>query len=813
MPSTTDHPTKSNRRTKRKAAVSLKAAEKKRHVEAGVSNTIPPNGAHENLPLKTKKESIRQRITPRTTSRTTPKSKNSVENPGMTESLNEEEMAVFKRLKQKMELAKGTDSEEPTDKRDGEGDKKAPRRSPRVTRSSMLQEEDDQFDGKEDDDEEAKEDDPEDSDDQVSSSADEDEVDRKEGGVGYGERGESDDEDVVFLGTPSPPIAKPVVKPTYEEIASKGCSREQCSTIDQSVVTNLFKEVKEFIINHTEVHMERLVTEMKKDRDSMVKMEAHVEELSTIVSTSVATMFIKQPNAPPRLKEIHKKLCLLPALFNENFMLKVLSRTLMGSFLNMVQSGESYNMLEKQGLDMISIMYFAKQNNEKSKEKYSSAIGKLFSKFRQSLLSTAFLAMQTNSFQTFSDSTLIADITTVSPRSLSHENAASGAAEDTSPGMGNIISQPFWLKPKFVRIEHCHSALMKSERRAGTDSVENSQENGENNESEFLESSQSSARSKVSPRSGPITKEIASEAAYMVSKILTGIMNKCRQESKLELFNNVLYMFTGWAQHDITIDQRSLQLSWLKPASHDVEYMNKIPTTRPFRIADMGKVPGSDRQQLDLDNIKRLESFIGEYPELTIVAEHDVIVGEKPRRLYRRISLIECITKLIASYCTLESNSKSRDSLGIHKHCLKTVVVMAIGLRSLMEKVIHDVNTSKTVLWAGNAATKDKKGRPKNTSLTDNSSRPLELSTYKFESVSGLSLDNLQPSVSKQKVNLTQMILTMTEEEYAVKNYTPSTSGTSSFATDPTTQPNCNNNEEAHDDIIEADDNNGVFLM
>ena len=184
-------------------------------------------------------------------------------------------------------------------------------------------------------------------------------------------------------------------------------------------------------------------------------------------------------------------------------------------------------------------------------------------------------------------------------------------------------------------------------------------------------------------------------------------------------------MFTGWAQPNVEVDQRSLEITWLKPASHNIDYFNSIPTSKTFRLSELGRRPDSRRQQLDLDNLKRLESFIGEHPELTLVVEHDVLVGAKHRRLHRRINLIETTAKLVASYCTLESNSKCTNALGIHRNIFKIVFVLAVGLRRLMEKAISDLNRTRTVLWAGNSAVKGKrgKGRPKKSSSADSTLR------------------------------------------------------------------------------------------
>ena len=96
-------------------------------------------------------------------------------------------------------------------------------------------------------------------------------------------------------------------------------------------------------------------------------------------------------------------------------------------------------------------MYFAKQPKETKKEKYSSEVGRLHSKFRYSLSMTSFLAMQRNSFNTFKTE----DIQVVLP--------ADGNEDDNSCLVPNApaVKQPFWLNPGYVTSEHCISAANK----------------------------------------------------------------------------------------------------------------------------------------------------------------------------------------------------------------------------------------------------------------------------------------------------------------------------------------------------------------
>ena len=76
------------------------------------------------------------------------------------------------------------------------------------------------------------------------------------------------------------------------------------------------------------------------------------------------------------------------------------------------------------------------------------------------------------------------------------------------------------------------------------------------------ESSQSSDKPKTA-RSGPLTQdEIGTEAAAMVYRVITAILYRSRSSTKTQLFHDVMYLFTGWGQHSVPVDQESLKIKW-----------------------------------------------------------------------------------------------------------------------------------------------------------------------------------------------------------------------------------------------------------
>lgn len=141
-------------------------------------------------------------------------------------------------------------------------------------------------------------------------------------------------------------------------------------------VVNMVNKVEDCIADHYRVIVGRMVTKIRKERDNRSKMHVCEDEPRTIVATSSANISIKRPSASPRLEDIQRNICLLPALFNKRFRLKVLSINLIEYLPTMIDGDEPYHHLQPRVSFMLPILYFNKKSNEKSKGKFATAIGR-----------------------------------------------------------------------------------------------------------------------------------------------------------------------------------------------------------------------------------------------------------------------------------------------------------------------------------------------------------------------------------------------------------------------------------------------------
>lgn len=376
----------------------------------------------------------------------------------------------------------------------------------------------------------------------------------------------------------------------------------------------------------------------------------------------------------------------------------------------------------------------------------------------------------------------------------------------------SAMEQPFWLKPGYVLNHHCLSAAKKQEKGSGTDSSEDpqtsgdmSQANVDSDTTDTHDSNHSNSKPKVN-RSGPLTHdEIATEAASILYRVITALLYRSRAASKVQLFHDLTYLFSGWGSHNAIVDQSTLTINWESNLATDVDYVNTLPRTKIILPNDRRSAQGNDVHQIDLDNIAHLQTIISEHPELSLIIQHEVLVDGNARTVRYRLSLIEVACRTLSAYITLESAARGKDALCADKRSFKAIMVLALGLRRLMKNSIELLNSHNFVPWLNNTNAKGKRGRPRRSGAVTQNNSEDQIPPHKFDIVNGLSLDQLMPPPSKQKEILNQLVLNMTEEEYNSKMQTVGSDGA-------TVNSNVGMAVFGSEGVrIEADENEGVF--
>lgn len=534
-------------------------------------------------------------------------------------------------------------------------------------------------------------------------------------------------------------------------------------TVDESVVHHIAERMKECVTERVNKSVDSLSVKICRELDEVTKIRDQVADLTNVVTTVARAVFIKQPSALPRVKEIHNKICLLPALFTESFILKVMAHCVLCSSWKHKNANRSMQSLERSGTELLSILFFSRQPTEKAKEKFSSETGRKFSRFRNGVMLSAFRAMQTNKFKIFREG----DEKNTMLNLIAPEVEESFAERGTSTNsIVRTLFQPFWLKPGYVTTEHCLAAAVKYEKQPSTEGAEESQSMTDTDVSDGIDQNPSDTKQKVS-RSGPITREeISIEASCLVYKIITSVLHRSRLTSKTELFQSAFYLFTGWAQFDTPVKQDTMKLKWEELTYPSTSFMKDLPKTKVLKETSTIRSNVIDVQQLDIDNLRILEQLISEHPELCLLVEHEVILEGRSSILKYRISMIEVACKFFASFIGTEPHAKAKNALNLDENAVVLIMLIAVGLRRLLEKAVVDRNENNYVPWSKNIITKGKRGRPKKKVAGDSTSSVIPSGQYAFEMIEGLNVNSLQPPPSKQRDLLHHMILTVSKEEF-----------------------------------------------
>lgn len=592
--------------------------------------------------------------------------------------------------------------------------------------------------------------------------------------------------------------------------------------IDDSVVINAVQAMRRDMEEVFRSELRSVKEELNSDKATIKELKEEVSELGVVISTVGSLLVNKNSCGNSKVqKEVDRTLCILRAFFTEKLISTVLSKCLICHCEKLISFGDAQHF-ERLGCIFLSLINFSVQPNERKKEKYETEVGKKFSLFRHGILLSSFLALQKNAFGTFlteREQQAARDISKVISNRGVYGGAnaetctGNGAAEDTFLGSKSV--QPRWLRKGFVLVGHCEEASAKAENRK-LDDTSNPERS---NDMESFSTSLSEERGNRQPtsknsRASPymvLKNAIAVEAATRVYRVITNHLHKARDSCKVQMFHDVSYVFTGWSQHQSKIDQKSLKIRWGERASKSFDYMENVPKMTEVKIQERYHSETIQSEEIHSANMKVVSDFISKHPEMTLVISHDVIVGGRVKQLKYLTNVIEVAAKFVASFCTLDTNSRARDILSIDAHGLKVIMIIAIALRAIIDRTIEDTNIDGSVMWAGSVSRKKRAGRRSRLRTEDNAEEgSIE---YNYPKVCGIGIDDFLPPPSKQKDVLESMLLTLKSGEFERKNYVHGEVAVDGTAHRMGQVDNGSIDKlflDDEEDEIKADENNGV---
>ena len=219
-------------------------------------------------------------------------------------------------------------------------------------------------------------------------------------------------------------------------------------------------------------------------------------------------------------------------------------------------------------------------------------------------------------------------------------------------------------------------------------------------------------------------------------------------------------------------------------------------------LSEMSEVTAQERfkdsrqvEEIDMVNMNNLHKLMDAHQEFVLVVEHDVVVEGKTRPFRFYINLLEMASIMVASFCSMESYTRSNNVLAVDKHSLKLIVVIALALRSMIDKTITDLTDDSCVMWVDGV---EEKKRTKKQAATESTA------DYSFPTAHGLSLADFLPPLSKRKETLWSMLINLKAEEYQNKHVPLNTEGDSGRA-DGLNENEFDNGDVDDKDAIEAD--------
>lgn len=574
--------------------------------------------------------------------------------------------------------------------------------------------------------------------------------------------------------------------------------------VDNSVILNVFRSQKAEVMDFIKESFKEMKRDIEKQVEGLNELKEEIIDLASIVVTAANAMVGKQGSNSVKPKEIQRALCIVPSIFTDKVICTVMAKVVIGFCENEITKEECAGPA-KVGTNLFEILFFSKLRTEKKREKFCTQMGKKYSSFRHGILLSCVMAMQDNAFHTF---------LTEKERKAAKTISSDSKVLDRSALFASKVMRPPWIAPGYINLLHCENAAARAENRSGEDSFNDKPESESSflqelsqvsNHSEDPSRKATSNRLKSQKSTCSMKDFIAVEAAGLVYKAITNVLHKSRDATKIQLFHEGLYVFTGWSQYHAKVEQSSLRLKWQQEQSQIFQSTKTFPVMSELHVLERFNYCRLKSDDVNEVNMCTLRTFMKEHPEMFLIVEHDVIVSGKVRSLRYYVNIIEVVAKLLASYTSTGTNGKTEDILNVHTDSLKVIVIMSIALRGIIQRTMEETNRDGTVMWLDLVT-----GAPKTPTSAPSSS---STSHYMLPKVNGVSLENLQPPRSKQNEIIGPLLLTLKEAEYNEKNRGFTLTSGATFDDFATEDPHRNGGDLPGDDnhAIEANNSLSVF--
>ncbi len=529
-------------------------------------------------------------------------------------------------------------------------------------------------------------------------------------------------------------------------------------SIDTTTIRNIILEVEKRI-NSKITSQYALVNDRLSSLESKIlDLKEEATYLSTLCSIALEPKKRKRDIIDERDEIVRKKLVLLETIFDDDVFRVVLGRCVLGQCNRRFKSLRTTNY-SSTAKELLLTVFFARQPDE-GKETYSTELGQAYSIFRRGVMLTALRGVQNDKLRRFLPPDVNIPITVQSSLGGGDNNNLTNSISRSSMHHGiesNLrkMKQPNWLQRGYITEADIDTVIKKKETKACNRNVESNGDEGELNRHR-------SGKEKTIRR-----KEVAESAATRLYEIISNVMHRARDAAKLSFFYEVGYLFVGWKQFGVTLDQSKLKMYWVENDIVDIPEINEIPSVSELSFDDRYFNYEEDEVILKRShNLKKMAKLMMDRKEMILIAEHDIQVKamhyvdktvsgklkkEKVAKIETRfirkaINIIDTTCRFLAAFSEFGAAGSPAHFLSTDQNSLRSVFVISVFIRDMINLIMEDVK-EKGITWLNTVVKKR---------MVEHGSEIIDKST----------ITHYLPTPSKQRETLSSMVLTLTPHEY-----------------------------------------------
>ena len=532
-----------------------------------------------------------------------------------------------------------------------------------------------------------------------------------------------------------------------------------CASVSSRLASDSVAIIRRLILETASAHNRRADTSDKLVQKGFQDVMKRIEDLQSSIAPLYTLLLNPNGDSVKRSRRqivLDTRVAVLESILTDEVMREILEFVLCGFLANHFKSKSQMEVV-RCGVQCLKGMIFSVLPNEK-RLKFKTTEGSIHTSFRKGFMLSILKTLQADGLNLF-DSASQEDGRVVGEGWPATESTSTGGSQ-----MTKRIAQPTWLKPGFVRNEHCEIVCARKEnavekKKRGCDDSTNRDVVGR-----LPPQTKPPPSPRVKQESGRITRdEIAVHGAMKLYCMITNLIARSRDAIKLSFYEEVGYLFSSWSQHGWKGCQGNMKLWWEHRDTNYAKFEEvEEVSTLDFQERIMMICENDDELACNVRNMQKMKKLVKSHPYLVLFVEHDVCIrGEaetgtgrgrgsavetrEVKRLTRCVNLVDVACRMLSVYSGIGNVELPTNFVSCHVDSLRCAYVLAVVMRELLT-VLMPAGEGGRIMWLDNDEV---------------------LARHTFH---GLAITELFPAKSRMKDTLVYNLLTLTEEEYKMRN-------------------------------------------